>query len=73
MSHQITYNDFRELTTEVLLASSSDKDGHWKQLAAVVHIVRTEDTEYVLRTIDNGIRKFQFLSDAILAYNAEQG
>ena len=73
MSHQITWDDFRDMKTEVSLARSTDEQGNWKRLTAIVAVAGPMGRFYELQTIAGPPRRFEFLSDAILAYNAEEG
>lgn len=71
-SHQITFADFSGLRSEIGLASSGDANGNWKRLIAVVHPAARE-VRFEVLTLVKPARQFEFLSDAILAYNGEPG
>jgi hypothetical protein len=71
-SHQIKREDFHGYRPELCLASSSDKAGNWKRIIGVVN-VDARSVEFQVQTLSGPTRQYDYLSDAILAYNGEPG
>ena len=71
--HTITREEFAGYTEhEIQLARSSDCAGNWKRLTARVDI-DAKTIEFRVECLHAAIRRYPFMSDAILAYNAESG